>query len=200
MYSTITLASNFHAGVLEGPRTFPGRCLYSLAAIEYNRLEQKASLLVSDFFSFEAFGRPGPEPAAADQKITKGGPPRARGLSAEMQQLLAECSTAALDHFADSLDQLRMPRVRTVATALGGLCCAWFLFVHPFLPRGYFAYSTRPLWDRDEAPQQVLRQYWTPDLAPADRCRLHGWTARDEETQVWDAVRAASRPALVKGY
>ncbi|KWU46420.1 glycosyltransferase family 17 protein [Rhodotorula sp. JG-1b] len=81
-----------------------------------------------------------------------------------------------------------MPRVRTVATALGGLCCAWFLFVHPFLPRGYFAYSTRPLWDRDEAPQQVLRQYWTPDLAPADRCRLHGWTARDEETQVWDAT------------
>ena len=62
------------------------------------------------------------------------------------------------------LKQPRMPRVRTVATALGGLCCAWFLFVHPFLPRGYFAYSTRPLWDRDEAPQQVLRQYrtWPP--------------------------------------
>lgn len=97
------------------------------------------------------------------------------------------------------LKQPRMPRVRTVATALGGLCCAWFLFVHPFLPRGYFAYSTRPLWDRDEAPQQVLRQYWTPDLAPADRCRLHGWTARDQETQVWDAVRARQFRAVVMG-
>lgn len=121
-----------------------------------------------------------------------------------MQQLqLAECSIstvtvavtrhAAQPHLTTPQTRVtnpRMPRVRTVATALGGLCCAWFLFVHPFLPRGYFAYSTRPLWDRDEAPQQVLRQYWTPDLAPADRCRLHGWTARDEETQVWDAVRA----------
>ncbi|GAA5989233.1 hypothetical protein JCM10908_001217 [Rhodotorula pacifica] len=83
-----------------------------------------------------------------------------------------------------------MPRVRTIGTISAGLCCAWFLCVHPFLPRGYLAYSTRPLWDRDEAPTQFLTQYWAPDLAPADRCDLHGWSARGDSAavQLWDAT------------
>lgn len=82
-----------------------------------------------------------------------------------------------------------MPRARSLLLALVGACCAWFLLVHPFLPRGYLAYSTRPLWDRDEAPKKVLTHYWAPELSPSHQCQVHGWSARSgDQTPVWDAV------------
>jgi hypothetical protein len=61
--------------------------------------------------------------------------------------------------------------------------------IHSSLPRGYLAYSTRPLWDKDEAPSQVLLHYHSEDLGVKQACELHGWGIREHDVEVWDAVR-----------
>ncbi|GAA5914564.1 hypothetical protein JCM8208_001204 [Rhodotorula glutinis] len=61
--------------------------------------------------------------------------------------------------------------------------------VHPKLPRGYLAYSTRPLWDKSEAPTDIIAHYYGDHVEPKDLCHLHGWQARAQPLPpVWDAT------------
>ncbi|GJN88595.1 hypothetical protein Rhopal_001561-T1 [Rhodotorula paludigena] len=75
-----------------------------------------------------------------------------------------------------------------LAGALVACILCYALVLHPLLPRGYLAYSTRPLWDRSEAPSEVIPHYWAHDLAPDQQCAVHGWDKRTEKPQVWDAT------------
>jgi beta-1,4-mannosyl-glycoprotein beta-1,4-N-acetylglucosaminyltransferase len=61
------------------------------------------------------------------------------------------------------------------------------------LPRGAVAYSLRPLWDRDEAPNQPIPHLYSENLTQKELCNLHGWelredTSKGKKRQVWDAV------------
>lgn len=85
-----------------------------------------------------------------------------------------------------------------VAGVLVACILCYALVLHPLLPRGYLAYSTRPLWDRSEAPTQVIPHYWAHDLAPDQQCAVHGWDKRTEKPQVWDAVRGLFRLLLFR--
>ncbi|GAA5968153.1 hypothetical protein JCM11641_003750 [Rhodosporidiobolus odoratus] len=72
-----------------------------------------------------------------------------------------------------------------------GICLVllvYFALVHPSLPRGYIAYSTRPLWDKDRAPSDVLLHYGADGLDDTEACELHGWEKRSEKVDVWDAT------------
>ncbi|TNY23619.1 glycosyltransferase family 17 protein [Rhodotorula diobovata] len=82
-------------------------------------------------------------------------------------------------------------RVRPLHLALGLVALVVLvstLVVHPNLPRGYLAYSTRPLWDTSEAPTDVIPHFWADDVPPTDLCKVHGWPPRSHPPQVWDAT------------
>ncbi|BGP37911.1 hypothetical protein JCM10450v2_001847 [Rhodotorula kratochvilovae] len=79
-------------------------------------------------------------------------------------------------------------RPAPIVLALVALVSLYFLLIHPSLPRGYLAYSTRPLWDRSEAPSHVIPHYYADDLAPNKQCHVHGWKPRPHEPEVWDAT------------
>lgn len=82
-------------------------------------------------------------------------------------------------------------RVRPLHLALGLVALVVLVstfVVHPNLPRGYLAYSTRPLWDKSEAPTDVIPHFWADDIPPTDLCKVHGWPPRSHPPQVWDAV------------
>ncbi|GAA5938196.1 hypothetical protein JCM3775_002913 [Rhodotorula graminis] len=83
----------------------------------------------------------------------------------------------------------RRVRPLHLVVALVALALVYAALVHPNLPRGYLAYSTRPLWDTSEAPTDVIPHYWADDARPDDLCHLHGWHARPHPVpQVWDAT------------
>ncbi|EGU12437.1 Glycosyltransferase family 17 protein [Rhodotorula toruloides ATCC 204091] len=80
-------------------------------------------------------------------------------------------------------------RPATLVLALfGGALLIYLVVLRPLLPRGAIAYATRPLWDHDERPSEVLEHYWAEGLDAADQCRLHGWEKRTDKPEMWDAT------------
>ena len=79
-------------------------------------------------------------------------------------------------------------RYGALALFLSFLCLIYFISI--YIPRGALAYSTRPLWDRTEAPSMPITQYYSDKLSKGELCRLHGWNERKDENkrQTWDAV------------
>lgn len=76
--------------------------------------------------------------------------------------------------------------------AVAGFILVSFIYlVSSSLPRGAVAYSLRPLWDKPEAPNQLIPHFSSEHLEKGELCRLHGWQPRDDHSskrQVWDAV------------
>ncbi|GAA5848503.1 hypothetical protein JCM8547_004533 [Rhodosporidiobolus lusitaniae] len=94
-------------------------------------------------------------------------------------------------------DAVTIPLPLTLPASLRGrpfialVIAAFLLFalaIHSSLPRGYLAYSTRPLWDHSEAPSDVLYHYEAEGLTEKQACNLHGWEERKEQVDVWDAT------------
>lgn len=87
-----------------------------------------------------------------------------------------------------------MLRNRPVAAALGwmvavGVC--YQLLLAPMLPHSWLSYSTRPLWDKSEAPDRLISHFERPGEGRNGTelwCGLHGWKTRGKEVLVWDAV------------
>lgn len=78
------------------------------------------------------------------------------------------------------------------------LLVACFLVLLLFLAAPYrhdaqdlLSYSTRPLWDKSEAPQQMLAHLQSPNV-PANNtaaCLRHGWQTRPSpQPMLWDAT------------
>lgn len=77
------------------------------------------------------------------------------------------------------------------------LALGLFLFSHFYLlPRAWYSYATRPLWDHSEAPKEHIQHYYAEGVPPEKLCTAHGWTKRETKAEVWDAVR---RPELEGG-
>ncbi|KAI9000452.1 glycosyltransferase family 17 protein [Trametes punicea] len=59
--------------------------------------------------------------------------------------------------------------------------------------RNFLSYSTRPLWDKPLGPKHTLPHYYAEGVAfDTHLCDLHGWTLRDSQLEVWDAVLFSS--------
>ncbi|GAA6051828.1 hypothetical protein JCM3770_005486 [Rhodotorula araucariae] len=82
----------------------------------------------------------------------------------------------------------RRLRPTAVACAVLVLVCVYLVAIHPALPRGYLAYSTRPLWDKDGAPSLVVPHYHADHVPPANQCSVHSWHPRPQLPDVWDAT------------
>lgn len=78
----------------------------------------------------------------------------------------------------------------------GVLAIITLVILWPFATMHSFAsYATRPLWDKDPAPSQLIKQYKVDsddDVTPKELCSMHGFSLREHPAQVWDAVSPRS--------
>ncbi len=92
-----------------------------------------------------------------------------------------------------------MLRNRPIVALLGCLVVLGLVYeflLAPRLPHSWLSYSTRPLWDKSEAPVELVDHFERPGSGEGRNetgqwCGLHGWKERTEHVEVWDAV---SRP------
>jgi beta-1,4-mannosyl-glycoprotein beta-1,4-N-acetylglucosaminyltransferase len=88
-----------------------------------------------------------------------------------------------------------MLRNRPILVLLGWIVVLGVVYeflLAPVLPHSWLSYSTRPLWDKSEAPVELVDHFERPGgegrNGTEQWCGLHGWKARKEEVEVWDAV------------
>jgi len=66
--------------------------------------------------------------------------------------------------------------------------------------RNTLSYATRPLWDTDDGPKDVIPHYYAEGMEMDRRmCRLHGWNPRPESAlKVLDAILMSSELDLLE--
>ncbi|GJJ14113.1 hypothetical protein Clacol_008370 [Clathrus columnatus] len=65
------------------------------------------------------------------------------------------------------------------------------IFRNRFALRNTLSYATRPLWDKQPGPSQIIPHYYGENIpANAHLCSLHGWKTRSDhtETVIFDAM------------
>jgi beta-1,4-mannosyl-glycoprotein beta-1,4-N-acetylglucosaminyltransferase len=98
------------------------------------------------------------------------------------------------------LSPFRRPR----STVFFILFCSLLLFAivpNQYQIKNIFSYSTRPIWDRNAGPSDVIPHYYGEGLkTDANTCQLHGWTERRENTdlKVLDAVLMSNELDLLE--
>ena len=97
----------------------------------------------------------------------------------------------------------RRPR-STVTFIISVLLCTLVLFAivqNQYQIKNIFSYTTRPLWDKNAGPNDVIPHYYVEGLKmDANTCQLHGWKERrgKENLKVLDAVLMSSELDLLE--
>ena len=97
----------------------------------------------------------------------------------------------------------RRPR-SAVTFIISLLFCTLVLFAivqNQYQIKNIFSYTTRPLWDKNAGPNDVIPHYYGEGLKmDANTCQLHGWKERQEKTnfKVLDAVLMSSELDLLE--
>ena len=97
----------------------------------------------------------------------------------------------------------RRPR-SAVSFFLSILFCTFVLFAiiqNQYQIKNIFSYTTRPLWDKNAGPNDVIPHYYVEGLKmDAHTCELHGWRERQEteDLKVLDAVLMSSELDLLE--
>ena len=77
-----------------------------------------------------------------------------------------------------------------------------FVIQFQYQIRNTISYATRPLWDSDTAPKDVIPHYYAEGInIDAHMCSLHGWSERKTSSssiQVLDAVLMSSELDLLE--
>jgi beta-1,4-mannosyl-glycoprotein beta-1,4-N-acetylglucosaminyltransferase len=77
----------------------------------------------------------------------------------------------------------------------------YYGFRNQYQIRNTLSYASRPLWDHDEAPDDVVPHFYSEGL-PMDShtCDLHGWSKRRDEgnVKVLDAVLMSTELDLLE--
>jgi beta-1,4-mannosyl-glycoprotein beta-1,4-N-acetylglucosaminyltransferase len=67
--------------------------------------------------------------------------------------------------------------------------------------RNTISYASRPLWDKDEGPSDILPHFYSEGLSMDSRtCALHGWSKRgdEENVKVLDAILMSTELDLLE--
>ncbi|KAF8739261.1 hypothetical protein AX14_010238 [Amanita brunnescens Koide BX004] len=101
------------------------------------------------------------------------------------------------------LPLLRRPKTIVVFLPIFFIVVAALHFVVQFQYqiRNTISYATRPLWDSDAAPKDVIPHYYAEGISmDAHTCKLHGWSQRSDasSTKVLDAVLMSSELDLLE--
>jgi len=98
---------------------------------------------------------------------------------------------------------IRRPR-STIFLVIGGLFVLLVLYAvaqNHYQVKNFLSYSTRPLWDSNSGPKEVVSHFYGEGLDMDDKtCRLHGWSARKgkEDIKVLDAVLMSNELDLLE--
>src|SRR5258708_3139780 len=74
-------------------------------------------------------------------------------------------------------------------------------FRNQYQIRNTLSYASRPLWDRDEGPNEVVPHFHSEGLPMnSHTCDLHGWSKRNDEgnVKVLDAVLMSTELDLLE--
>ena len=106
-------------------------------------------------------------------------------------------------HFIRKIASFR--RSRSTATfIISVLFCTLVLFAivqNQYQFKNFFSYTTRPLWDKQAGPNEVIPHYYAESLKmDANTCQLHGWKERQEkeDLKVLDAVLMSNELDLLE--
>ncbi|KAM0756099.1 glycosyltransferase family 17 protein [Meredithblackwellia eburnea MCA 4105] len=92
--------------------------------------------------------------------------------------------------------RLHLRATSTLGISLLLLGCVLFVG-REVVPYSAFSYITRPLWDSSEAPSQHIAHYTFDPSDKSRSCLQHGWSARDDQPEVWDAIVFSSEVELL---
>ncbi|KAJ3574541.1 hypothetical protein NP233_g1700 [Leucocoprinus birnbaumii] len=77
----------------------------------------------------------------------------------------------------------------------------YFGYQNQYQIRNTISYASRPLWDHDEGPSQVLPHFYSEGISmDSHTCALHGWTKRKDEgnIKVLDAILMSTELDLLE--
>lgn len=97
----------------------------------------------------------------------------------------------------------RRPRsnVLFVIVALVVLITLYAITENRYQLKNLISYSTRPLWDSNSGPSDVVTHYYGEGLAMDEHtCKLHGWTTRADkgDVKVFDSVLMSNELDLLE--
>jgi beta-1,4-mannosyl-glycoprotein beta-1,4-N-acetylglucosaminyltransferase len=94
----------------------------------------------------------------------------------------------------------RSARILIIA-ALFAVAVLYAVVQNQYQLKNLLSYSTRPLWDSNSGPSEVIPHFYGEGLKVGDHtCKLHGWTARHgkENIKVLDAVLMSNELDLLE--
>ncbi|TFK44857.1 glycosyltransferase family 17 protein [Crucibulum laeve] len=97
---------------------------------------------------------------------------------------------------------LRRPRFTIILIPTFLFCTAVLFYVvqNQYHIKNTLSYATRPLWDKDTGPKEMIPHYYAEGLPmDAHTCQLHGWKERERsDVKVLDAVLMSSELDLLE--
>ena len=96
---------------------------------------------------------------------------------------------------------LRRRPLLIVFSILFSIALVYLISNNLYQIRNTLSYATRPLWDKDSGPNQVIPHYYSEGLKiDTHTCGLHGWKQRKDVTKlnVLDAVLMSSELDLLE--
>ena len=101
------------------------------------------------------------------------------------------------------VSRFRRPRSAVTFLFLALLCTLVLITIvrNQYQIKNVFSYTTRPLWDKEAGPRDVIPHYYGEGLKmDANTCQLHGWKERleKENFKVLDAVLMSSELDLLE--
>lgn len=77
----------------------------------------------------------------------------------------------------------------------------FYAFQYQYQIRNTLSYASRPLWDTDEGPNEILPHFYSEGLSmESHTCTLHGWSKRRDESnvKVLDAILMSTELDLLE--
>jgi beta-1,4-mannosyl-glycoprotein beta-1,4-N-acetylglucosaminyltransferase len=110
-----------------------------------------------------------------------------------------------LRHLIEMVSPFRRRR-STVTFTTSLIFCTLVLYVivhNQYQIKNIFSYTTRPLWDKNAGPSDVIPHFYGEGLnMDAHTCQLHGWKERQEKSKsdlkVLDAVLMSNELDLLE--
>jgi len=75
----------------------------------------------------------------------------------------------------------------------------YFVSQNHYQLKNTLSYATRPLWDKDEGPSNIITHYFADGMvADENMCKLHNWRTRNKNVKVLDAILMSSELDLLE--
>ncbi|KAE9403729.1 glycosyltransferase family 17 protein [Gymnopus androsaceus JB14] len=75
----------------------------------------------------------------------------------------------------------------------------YYIFQNHYQLKNTLSYATRPLWDKDDGPSNIITHYFADGMvADENMCKLHYWQPRNKNVKVVDAILVSNELDLLE--